>query len=113
MEGALCKESEGGIGVGNIVGKTGRVFKVGLEAVREEQVSKSGGPKGLSKEAESCFDLNPSEDWLPADDGAGDREGVQGCSTELATALPYFCVMLGTEEESLVKVMMQILSKLR
>ena len=77
MEGALCKKAEGGVGVGNIVGKFGGVFKVGLEAVREERASKSGGPNGLSEEAEACCDFNTSGDWLPVNDGAGYREGVQ------------------------------------
>ena len=40
MEGALCKEAEGGMGVRDIVGKFGGVFEIGLEAVREELASK-------------------------------------------------------------------------
>ena len=78
VEGALCKKAEDGVGVGNIVSKFGGVFKVGMEAVREEKARKNGGPKGLSEEVESCCDFGTSGDWLPVNDGAGDREGVQG-----------------------------------
>ena len=90
MEGTLCKKAEGGVGVGNIVGKFGGVFEVGLEAVFEERVSKSGGPERLSEEAESCGDFNPSGDWLPVDDGAGDREGVQGFFHRVGNRLAIF-----------------------
>ena len=90
VEGALGKEAEGGMRVGNVVGKFGGVFEVGLEAVCEERASKSGRPKWLSEEAESCCDFNPSGDWLPVDDGAGYREGVQGFSHRVGNCLAIF-----------------------
>ena len=56
------KKAEGGVGVGNIGGKFGGVFKVGLEAVCEERANKSGRSKGLSEEAEACCDFYTSGD---------------------------------------------------
>ena len=90
VEGALGKEAEGGMRVGNVVGNFGGVFEVGLEAVCEECASKSGGSKWLSEEAESCCNFNSSGDWLPVDDGSGDREGGEGLFHRVGDCLAIF-----------------------
>ena len=46
--GALRKEMEGIVWVGDTVNKPGGVFHIGLEAVHKEGAGKRGGPKGLA-----------------------------------------------------------------
>ena len=115
MESTLCREAEGGVGVGNTVaiGNLGGVFYVGLGGSAKNERENEVDPRDCPRMWRPMVILTRVEIGFPSTMDVDTEKVLRATSMESATVLPYFHAMPGMEEVPLLdEVMMWVLSKL-